>query len=538
MTLEIQPFSSAAEWTERVLGHPEYSKLADSQDSFFFYFIKVDPRKENFSLSATFTVMGASDADYQSGYGIMAVDTVNQRGTDSRHRNHVLLGRFRTPDGRNHALGLRVVGGYNDPMALRWKGRHLDPSRLFTDQPLQDEIRAGDRHRFCLEKTDDGFTASLATDAHTESISFPGCDCLLRQDRRFFYVGFAVAGNLSLKISQVSLVIKPGKLSHTPKGVIGHCFPDYPFNRSLLSAPEPSQNKENLCGKVVRVSPEGVAGLDLAAVLRQAAPGVEILLSDGIYTGGPYYIPGRNSGNFRHPIVLRAEHPGKAVIDGSAFRAKLPGMILRARRWIIDGLVFENAPSCGLFVCGSNNVIKNCEAARNGDTGFLICTYPGTRKREWPSGNRVEHCISHDNCDKPHRNADGFAAKLSVGRGNGFFSCKAFHNIDDGFDLYTKSTIGPIRPVVLRECEAAFNGWLSGEERPESPVRNGSGFKLGGERQQVLHRLKRCLAHDNAREGFLFNSNHCCILWSCREWNNACGSCIQRITDRHHRALF
>ena len=491
-----------SDWSPVVLGRRDDGKLTDSQDSFRFWYRKVDPRRENFLLSATFEVEDATGVDFQTGYGIMAVDTIANPFPLCRHRNHALLGRFRTVSGNNYGCGLRIVGGYTDRWALPQDGRRrLDPSRLFPTQNPENRILAGERHRFTLVKTDTGLEASMETPGGIETLSFPGCDFLLKQDRRAIYVGFATAGKIGLRITDIRFETTPGKISHTPKNTVGHFIPDYPFDRRLLDD-----------GSSPASSP-------LAESLRQAGPGSEIILPDGVYPG-PFYIPKTCSGTAGKPVVLRAEHPGKAIIDGSGMSSKLPAMTLRGRHWILDGLVFRGAPSSGLFICGSDNIVRNCEACGNGDTGILLCTFPGSTKKEWPARNRVEGCFSHDNCDPVRRNADGFGAKLSVGKGNSFRACKAFHNIDDGFDLYTKSTLGPIGPVTLTDCEAAFNGWLSSEEEPGGSPDTGIGFKLGGERQRVRHLVKDCVAHDNARGGFDPNSNPSCRLARCKAWNN------------------
>ena len=95
-------------------GKPGRGKLSDSLDSLRFSYIEIDPRKENFTFSATFEVEDASGADYMSGYGIMVVDTVACPSTKSRHRNSLMVGRFRSLNGQDSAYGLRVVGGYTE----------------------------------------------------------------------------------------------------------------------------------------------------------------------------------------------------------------------------------------------------------------------------------------------------------------------------------------------------------------------------------------------------------------------------------------
>ena len=66
---------------------------------------------------------------------------------------------------------------------------------------------------------------------------------------------------------------------------------------------------------------------------------------------------------------------------------------------------------------------------------------------------------SHDNFDPDNgEDADGFAAKLTVGPGNVFDGCISSYNTDDGWDLYTKSETGPIDPITIKNSVAHHNG--------------------------------------------------------------------------------
>ena len=103
-------------WKIRTLGRHDGGKLADSQDSFNFSYVEVDPGKENFSISVSFEVEDASGSDYQSGYGIMVVDTVASSSSLSRHRNSLMVGCFRiisiglaTHMGSGLSGGIRIV---------------------------------------------------------------------------------------------------------------------------------------------------------------------------------------------------------------------------------------------------------------------------------------------------------------------------------------------------------------------------------------------------------------------------------------------
>ena len=124
-------------------------------------------------------------------------------------------------------------------------------------------------------------------------------------------------------------------------------------------------------------------------------------------------------------------------------------------------------------------------------------------------GVRGLRCDSCGNRDDAGVNADGFGAKLSVGEGNRFIECIARENADDGFDLYSKSILGPIGAVMIDRCVACGNG--------------GMGFKLGGEDQQAAHEVRDCLAYANAGGGFSANSNQALRLSGLISWKNGPG---------------
>jgi hypothetical protein len=122
----------------------------------------------------------------------------------------------------------------------------------------------------------------------------------------------------------------------------------------------------------------------------------------------------------------------------------------------------------------------------------------------WPSNNLVVSSVSHNNVDPQANDADGFAAKLTVGDGNVFRYNIAHHNIDDGWDLYAKSTTGPIGDVVVEDSVAYRNGWLESAE--DERTGEGNGFKLGGESMPGKHLLRNSVSFDNLAKGVTSNS--------------------------------
>ncbi|MFE1350246.1 silent information regulator protein Sir2, partial [Streptomyces sp. NPDC058757] len=124
---------------------------------------------------------------------------------------------------------------------------------------------------------------------------------------------------------------------------------------------------------------------------------------------------------------------------------------------------------------------------------------------QWPARNLMVSVESHDNADAAGENADGFAAKLTTGPGNVFRYAVAHHNIDDGWDLYTKPDTGPIDPVTVEYSLAYTNGTLSDGTVNANGDRNG--YKLGGESIAVDHVVRRSIAYRNGKHGFTYNSN-------------------------------
>ena len=79
------------------------------------------------------------------------------------------------------------------------------------------------------------------------------------------------------------------------------------------------------------------------------------------------------------------------------------------------------------------------------------------------------------------------------------------NNIDDGWDLFTKTDTGPIGPVTIEDSLSYNNGTLSNGGQAGNGDRNG--FKLGGEDIAVNHIVRRSIAFHNGKHGFTYNRN-------------------------------
>ena len=251
---------------------------------------------------------------------------------------------------------------------------------------------------------------------------------------------------------------------------------------------------EEIEGTVVGTSQE------ILAALANAIPGEKIYIRGGNYTFGSSIKVGR-SGNSSEVITLLA-YPNDAErprLDFSSMseNSSNRGMSLSGDYWHIKGVDFFNAGDNGLFISGSNNVIEFCTFYENSDTGLQI--------GNGAANNTVVNCDSYYNADSSIENADGFACKLDAGTGNKFIGCRAWNNLDDGWDGYLRGADNIT--TTYENCWAIRNGRLKDGTVGGG---DGNGFKTGGsDDKQLKHNavFKNCIAAGNVVDGFDHNSN-------------------------------
>ena len=299
-----------------------------------------------------------------------------------------------------------------------------------------------------------------------------------------------------------------------------------------------NEDKVEISDRVFYVTPNGESmdgtkenPTNLINALIMVQPGNTILLAEGKYSFGSR-INIATDGLYNARITIKPEVEGsKVVFDFSrqSFASTNRGIQLYANYYTIYGIDICGAGDNGLYVSGNYNVIENCQFYNNRDSGLQLGRgySEQTTIDEWPSNNLIKNCTSFNNYDDETlgENADGFAAKLTVGYGNVFDGCIAYRNSDDGWDLYTKGDSGPIGPVTLINCIAFNNGVTSGRNTNGKPYgtpnSDGNGFKLGGEVIAVAHKVYNCIAFNNLACGFTDNSNPGPLyLENCTSYNN------------------
>ena len=280
--------------------------------------------------------------------------------------------------------------------------------------------------------------------------------------------------------------------------------------------------------KTIYASPNGVYNnngtrempYDILTAINSAIPGQTIVLMEGTYqlmTG--LRIQRGMNGTEENPIRMIADPDAKTrpVID---FMHQGTGITHGADWWYFYGFDVTNTLDSykGFQVSGNNNVLDNINTYNNGNTGIQISRYhvADLYKEQWPANNLILNCTSYGNADKGFEDADGFAAKLTIGEGNVFDGCIAYNNADDGWDLYAKVATGPIGAVVIKNCIAYGNGYLE----DGTLAGNGNGFKLGGDSLSGKHQLINCIAFNNKQKGIDSNSCPDIIVENCISYNN------------------
>jgi len=249
--------------------------------------------------------------------------------------------------------------------------------------------------------------------------------------------------------------------------------------------------------------------IDIYTAIKYTGDGQTIKVKGGTYNlTAPITIPKGNNGTANKMKMLTSYDGERAVFN---FGKKSAGLTIWGDYWKVYGIDVTNTADAqrGLTVSGNNNLVENVKTYKNGDTGLQISGSSSDTIDKWPNNNLILNCESYDNMDAAMNNADGFAAKITVGYGNIFRGCISHNNCDDGWDLYTKSESGKIGPVMVENSIAYGNGTLTDGTVTKG---DGNGFKLGGEGIAVTHTLKNSLSFNNNSNGITSNSNPAIIV--------------------------
>ncbi len=246
--------------------------------------------------------------------------------------------------------------------------------------------------------------------------------------------------------------------------------------------------------------------LDIYTAVQYVQPGQTIILKEGTYyLDKTVTVPRGVDGTADNMIRMIAD-PNASSRPVFDFKGMCAGMVLGGNYWYFEGFDVTHSGNAlkGIQVSGSHNTLDNIMTYHNGNTGLQISRmYSTDQFADWPSYNLILNCTSYGNADAGYEDADGFAAKLTVGNGNVFDGCLAYNNADDGWDLFAKVETGSIGSVTIQNCIAYGNGYLE----DGTNAGNGNGFKMGGDSLSGYHKLINSVSFFNKAKGI--DSNSC-----------------------------
>lgn len=267
-------------------------------------------------------------------------------------------------------------------------------------------------------------------------------------------------------------------------------------------------------GESIYVAPNGTSfgtgsiqkPLDIYTAVSYIRPGQMILLAGGTYQLSKTIKVERGIDGTAAQMIYMIADPQATTRPVFDFGYQCAGMVLGGSYWYFQGFDVTKTMNMqkGIQVSGNNCTYDQINTYYNGNTGLQISRFATTdEKEEWPSNNLILNCTSYGNADRGYEDADGFAAKLTVGEGNVFRGCIAHNNADDGWDLFAKVETGAIGKVVIENCIAYDNGILE----DGTIAGNGNGFKMGGSNFTGYHELINSIAYGNLAKGI--DSNSC-----------------------------
>ena len=267
-------------------------------------------------------------------------------------------------------------------------------------------------------------------------------------------------------------------------------------------------NSSSINGTIVSTSQE------LLDAIAAAGPGENIYVRGGDYLFDAT-IKINNDGSTGNMISLLA-HPNddtrpKFDFSSMSENSSNRGIELDASFWHIKGIDVFKAGDNGMYISGNDNLIEFCTFSECSDTGLQLGS--------GAANNTILNSDSYFNADSTLENADGFAAKLDVGTGNSFIGCRAWNNLDDGWDGYMRG--GDNVTTTHEDCWSIQNGYLK-DGSPSGG--DGNGFKTGGsDNKDLKHNAIyiRSIAVGNRVDGFDHNSNRGEVtLYNCSAYDN------------------
>ena len=190
-------------------------KISDDEDGFSYYYTKVNPEKENFELTATFTVTDASlTPDNQTGFGVVVADTlgVNNWGAPSYVHKYFNYFSSMMYSSKNNAPTMRYITGYTSADTSNKDGvDRVNNNVKFNQLTGTDMFKVGAEYTFTVRKTDDGYEAVATTENGTQTQKLTANDFTSVQEDGTIVVGVMVARKIGVKITDIKFTTSESK---------------------------------------------------------------------------------------------------------------------------------------------------------------------------------------------------------------------------------------------------------------------------------------------------------------------------------------
>ena len=190
-------------------------KISDDEDGFSYYYTKVNPEKENFELTATFTVTDASlTPDNQTGFGVEVADTlgVNNWGAPSYVHKYFNYFSSMMYSSKNNAPTMRYITGYTSADTSNKDGvDRVNNNVKFNQLTGTDMFKVGAEYTFTVRKTDDGYEAVATTENGTQTQKLTANDFTSVQEDGTVVVGVMVARKIGVKITDIKFTTSESK---------------------------------------------------------------------------------------------------------------------------------------------------------------------------------------------------------------------------------------------------------------------------------------------------------------------------------------
>ena len=190
-------------------------KISDDEDGFSYYYTKVNPEKENFELTATFTVTDASlTPDNQTGFGVVVADTlgVNNWGTPSYVHKYFNYFSSMMYSSKINAPTMRYITGYTSADTSNKDGVDRVNNNVKFNQLIGTNMfKVGAEYTFTVRKTNDGYEAVATTENGTQTQKLTANDFTSVQEDGTVVVGVMVARKIGVKITDIKFTTSESK---------------------------------------------------------------------------------------------------------------------------------------------------------------------------------------------------------------------------------------------------------------------------------------------------------------------------------------